>query len=429
MQPTDSVIQGQYQQIEVNGGRANLSVTDRVEIPFPHAENAASKKSKKILDREFVKWQKFGFPEEIFHNHPEFVKFIFKNGLHYMIRYHQKNHPEVNHQIKIIENNPHIFFKGNFVDWQAVKEVIESEKQLDEQQQVLRGFDGNGKLKGWFYTHDRGLDEWRLFDWDQTSIKPIRQLPPENCPKHYVYTICTAKENDSYNVINDSHSYIELTTPEGKVYNFGLWAPESFIKAGFKGMKYGFATEFGRLGSPDIFEFMGEKVTTIKSDIPITEEQYNKIWSWLLDKKENGIPFSWVESNCSKFVTDTAALIGIEIDSIRTPPALLLPEKIEKAVYRAWNKTPKILQILLLTVKKIIMLVPNILINTIRCLFFGATKGVFITELDEDGNEKIKKVAVINSISDFFLKEIEFQRPRSIVSFQKEYNMKVLAGV
>lgn len=392
-------------------------------LPTPIANTPA----KESGDKNYQKWTDAGFPVNVYHQYPDLVDFVFKNNLHYMLEYYQKNDNKENHQIIFNPSDnqdPLIYFRGQYTEWKSVLATIEKEKQVDASGKVIKGLDQDGKLKGWFYTYDKGLDDWDVTSWGITANKeprPIRQLPPEKCPKTPVFTICTAFKNFPQPPFKESHSYIELTTPDGKVYNFGLWSPEA-LETG--GAKNGFATAIGNLNCPDCFEFMGKRVTITKSDYAIDEAKFQKLMDWLKAKKEEGVPFNWLETNCSKFATDVADVIGIHIDIKQSPISLIMPRKVQNAARKVWKHIPGFARAILKTVSKILCIVPNIFLNSLRCLFFGATIGPEKMVADKNGVNKKVKFAVISSAKDFFFKGLEFRLPRTLLAFQKEHNKK-----
>lgn len=385
------------------------------QIPVPVAPPKAT-------DKDLNKWKAAGFPEKIFHQYPDFVDFIFKNNLHHMITYYQKNDKKENHNI-IFPQNPQLLFRGVYTDWQIIRETVKKELQVDSQGRIIKGLTEDGALKGWFYTYDRGLDTWDISTWGQNPDippRPIRQLPPEQCPKEYRFTLCCAYKNYAQRAFKKVHCYIEITTTQGKVYNFGLWSPEIIEKAGIKG---GFLTAYGEFNCPDGFEFMGERVSITKTDFDIDEKQFKQLWQWLHDKKQEGVPFNWTEKNCTTFAVDAAKVAGIDINTRQTV-VNLMPKKIQTAAKTAWNYTPSFTRPALRTVEKILCIVPNIFVNTLRCLLFGAAKGIEKTITDKDGKKSKIKIRVINSVKDFFLKGFEFHPPGILLDYLKEHNNK-----
>ena len=164
-----------------------------------------------------------------------------------------------------------------------------------------------------------------------------------------------------------------------------MWSPE-VLETG--GAKNGFATAIGNMNCPDCFEFMGKRVTITKSDFDIDEAKFKKLMDWLKAKKEEGVPFNWLETNCSKFATDAAEVIGVHIDTLQTPISLIMPKRVQDVARKIWKHIPRLGRAILSTISKILCIVPNIFLNSLRCLFFGATGGVEKTVVDEKRQQK-----------------------------------------
>lgn len=342
------------------------------------------------------KWLSLGYPEEIYNRYPDFVEFIIHNHLHNMLAYYGDELVVEAHS-----SEPSLLFRGRMEPWSYIAQQLT--------------FEDDGKtLKGWFYTFDRGLDEYDSLEW-QGRLRPIRQ---ENASQSPTFTICSSKKNYAQPMLKDVHCSIEIKDKDGFVYNFGLWAPEDFGTP-----TTAFATHEGKLYSPDGYEFMGARVSTIKTSFTISEEQCSELLQHIQALKDQGVPFSWSENNCAEFALSLARVAGIDIDISCNIFFNALPQCVQDTLMSIWNALPCFIQTFLWIILKIITLVPNILFNSVR-LILGAADGFTPRVSTCSTALPQEKIAVINSVADFFFKGIDQRNtlPRVLYDWQVAHN-------
>lgn len=340
-----------------------------------------------------AKWQEYGFPSSIWEKYPDFVNFIHVNNLHHMLLYYQKNdrHPE-NHMIKLENAEPYLFVQGVYMSWKEIRLLLPN--------------DSTNKLQGYFYTWDQGLVPYDASDWQE--LRPIRQGMPTG--KYFLH-ICSAVKTWAKNMFNGIHSYVEITDPDGRVYNCGIWSTAEIENGG---ASYGYATVQANVMSPDCYEFMGKRVEIYKTPVSLSLDEGKHLLQKLQSWKQEGLPFNWLRDNCSTFAVNVAAEANVSISINRSLIGAILPEKINQAIESFVKRLPSFLPSLMSTLIKIIFFVPIVIINSVRCLFLGATKGIFIGPQGQK-----RKIAIIGSASDFLWQGVSFNMPSALLSWQK----------
>lgn len=345
-----------------------------------------------------VRWREYNLPMEAYQT-SAFVRFILDNNLHQMMAYcthHTSGALKDQHQIVMQRGSPSLLMEGTRRSWEEIQNRVG----------IKEGF---LKVPGWFYSYNRGLVPYDDVLWNEPL--PIRQ---ENPMGSYGLNICSAVKNSSFNGV---HCYVELTCPDGLVYNFGLWSTEEFDRAGTADSC---ATVLGQVKCPDGFEFMGRKVQIVKTPVPLSKEQAKHIFSHVKSLQTAGQAFNWTRSNCAAFVADIAKLANVEIPLERSLATAFLPDSLNIWLDRMNASIPRSVKILAEIILKIVLLVPIILSNLICLCFFGASRGVLING---------KKIAHIAHIGDLFEPRFfRYNPPGSVLLWQKQQKGTIITA-
>lgn len=382
----------------------------------------------------FKKWKKLHFPEKAFKHFPDLVDFIFKSHLHRHIK-----HLYYNHKIEmrpvfvrkrekiVIEDHPHLLFKGEFTPWFKIREKI----QVDGRKK-LYSMEGRQK-RMWTYL-ERGLTP--LDKEDFLHPQPLRSLP---CPpeKSRIEIVTTHAHKEDWNCTDrflkgTRHSFLRIVPgrgfPDSKaglnkgyVYSFG-WRAASWET--FSPLRP-LSTSQGEWSCPDVFEFYKHDMYVTPLDV--SDEKLIRIMDVIRKKGQEAYPFHFITANCAG--TLAAVLRAAEIVELDT----------KEHIASMWYKFlfPKAMRNSLSYFKKVI---PHFLLEGMRrvsdviysvvCIPIFSLLGAWTTNASradagvmngwsEGTAHRIK--ALFSNISDLFHPEkMKFHLTKKIYKWQKK---------
>ncbi|MFQ5728960.1 MAG: hypothetical protein ACE5GN_01195 [Waddliaceae bacterium] len=325
---------------------------------------------------------KLGIDVKLFAANDGFESFAFESHLEkYLLDYE--------HTLKVQGSDAvHILYEGKYTPWSEVR-------------QKLRGlptptpnFQDNPK-EPWLYGQ-QGVQKKDMYAW--TEFKPYKTVKNHDWGDRYIFEFCTSYGNSVQ--LNGDHAWLRLKTPTGEIYCVGLYRPgkrhcsENFL--------FPMRVKKGYFMSPDFSEYWPMPVSRIP--VEITKEQFEKIKGSIEEDKrnENKRSFQVFKGNCTEYVNDKAALIGIKLPTATHALRHVMPMFITKTTDRVMPCLPRIVQ-------KICRIVVTFLTNLLQ-FSLGASR---IDKLVK--RKKIKVKTHLSSVRDLFNPEkLKFHPPRHL---------------
>lgn len=194
--------------------------------------------------------------------------------------------------------------------------------------------------------------------YDSKRLIPYDHMDPKEWNHGYIVEVRTALKDTEGNLptigVGD-HCHLVLKSSNGDIYSFGKFAESNELS--FKEYFTLFGKKLGRFASPDIFVYLPDDVRHFdKTEIRVTEKQFNEIFKILNDHKKNIQPiFSILKNNCTSFIQEILRrVLDIRVDSgIFLPKYLLraaVTSNLQKKIFlycdKKISKMPRWLQYL-----------------------------------------------------------------------------------
>lgn len=283
-----------------------------------------------IKDNEILleKWCRYGFDEEIFHNHPDFARFLFDSNLASQIKITRD-------KIIRLDGSPAILVEGQWTTFDELKDRFAFKFDAIHHETVLYE-----KKSGEVYTYldlGQGLECFNPYkeglqkpmsrltqeEYERTlacanQFIRVTDLPDETPPaRDYIFQIVSSTiETNTENpwvgnfrklFIKPQHPYIRIINPLGEVFETGFMLG--------KKLKEPLITERGKFRSIDLWE-LKQPLERIVTNIAISKEEFEKAQAYVdfyLNSQEKPA-FNYLKQNCTVFAKNILrASTGINI--------------------------------------------------------------------------------------------------------------------
>ena len=194
-----------------------------------------------------------------------------------------------------------------------------------------------------FYCQGGGLQYGSPDSWEK-GVVPVFKTKDRKT-KDYRLEICTV-------VSPETHAWIRLKSPDGKVYSVGKFWDKDVDLPGFTEL----VKTVPAMLRIDYHEFKGEEAQIKRTKVPLTEEKFNEALAHMVTlqkkyKADDG-GFNLASSNCSGFVKEIAKIADLKIETkynvleYIAGSLFTIPSPIRKFLYKH-NKTRKAFNVIL----------------------------------------------------------------------------------
>lgn len=210
------------------------------------------------------------------------------------------------------------------------------------------------RLRQGFLYGEKGLQAEDLYGWE--TLKPFRTDGPKG---RFAIEFCTTAADEER--FNGDHSWVRLYDEAGNVYSVGLYRP---FKRSFKD-KWWFPlkTKIAELMSPDVSEFWGVDIQSIKAKI--SKEQFDQIKKKIEGDQKKTLHYHVLGNNCTRWMMEIAEVAGFQFDCTLHAGNVITPKKVVELKDRYFHLLPR-------TVQKVCRVFNTIFFNIIQCML-GST--------------------------------------------------------
>ncbi len=244
-------------------------------------------------------------------------------------------------------------------------------------QELMKAKDVEGL---WPYKYGKnGLQNEDLTNWIDPETRAFEHKE-HPFPGKYLFTYCTYTSSLGPRFEGD-HSWFRLTTPKGKIYEFGKYRPPRSFSIWKALMKLPATLQSPDSSSlwpvaPDPADDNGEPplihtdgVIRTRIHFEITEEQFHKALETVKSLQRNGqLSFGVADGSCVMLTQQMAEICGIKIETRSSLYKIALPLPVIRIVDKISKYIPP-------TIRKILYFIPGIFVNLIMCVVFGALAG------------------------------------------------------
>jgi hypothetical protein len=271
--------------------------------------------------------------------------------------YNYLSHYEHSLKVESAVSPVQILMNGEYVDWEVAKSVLVDQPDLPG-------------VWPWKYG-EKGLKNDDFAEWEDPEERAyLGKKHP--LPGAYLFTYCAfcVPKAPRY---SGEHSWFRLTTPEGKVYEFGKYRPPRVWK-----LEKALVNFPATIQSPDMNTMWpvepdcecpikrSEGTKVIELHFEISEEDFNRALEKVKSiKKRKNLTFGLFDDSCVVMVNEVAAVCGIRLDTASSMLKLYFP----LPVIKRWNKIQRRLPGWFVSV---IYFLPAVFTNLMLCLFMGA---------------------------------------------------------
>ncbi len=251
-----------------------------------------------------------------------------------------------------------ILMNGEYVDWEDAKSALVDHPDVPG-------------IWPWKYG-EKGLKNDDFAEWEDPETRAYR-TKRHPLPGSYVFTFCAfcTPKAPRY---SGEHSWFRLTTPEGKVYEFGKYRPPRVWK-----LEKALVNFPATIQSPDMNTMWpiepdcklpiktSEGTKIVELHFEITKEDFDRGLEKIKSiKQRKNLTFGLFDDSCVVMVNEVAAACGIQLDTASSMLKLYFP----LSVIKRWNKVQEKLPKWFVNA---LYFFPGVVTNAMLCLFLGAT--------------------------------------------------------
>lgn len=229
--------------------------------------------------------------------------------------------------------------------------ILSEGKQVEWNSIAVPSADG---LRQPFLYGEKGLQAQDLYAWE--TLTPFRTDGPKG---RFLVEFCTTAADEER--FNGDHSWIRLYKDTGEVYSVGLYRP--FKRSCKDKWWFPLRTKEGELMSPDVSEFWGDDIHSIK--MQITEKQFDAIKEKVESDKKRPIHYHVLGYNCTQWMMEIAKIAGAQFECTLHAGRVITPKRVVKLTDRYFHRLPRCIQ-------RIAKIANTVFFNVIQCALGSA---------------------------------------------------------